>query len=105
MEFEAGNVISADLWIPEAFNLKIQEATLTEKSEPFGNNSMPVEKENIPRIGHGNMIYMGTTIMYGRGVGVVVSIEMEMELVKTANLIDTVENSKIPLQGKLDKHR
>lgn len=103
VEVEAGNVVPADLRILEPYNLKIQEAALTGESEPVDKDSEPVNKEDVPLGDRKGMAYMGTTVMYGRGVGVAVGTGMKTELGKIANLIDTVENGKTPLQGKLDR--
>lgn len=103
VEFEAGNVIPADMRILEPYNLKIQEAALTGESEPVDKGSEPVNKEDIPLGDRENMAYMGTTVMYGRGAGVITGTAMDTELGKIANLIGTVENTKTPLQEKLDK--
>ena len=103
VEFEAGNVIPADMRILEPFNLKIQEAALTGESEPVDKDSEPVKKEDVPLGDRQNMAYMGTTVMYGRGAGVVTGTAMDTELGKIANLIGTVESTKTPLQEKLDK--
>lgn len=103
LEFEAGNVIPADLRILESFNLKVQGAALTGESEPVDKISGPVSKEDVPLGDHKNMAYMGTIVMYGRGVGVAVGTGMNTELGKIANLIGTVESKKTTLQKKLDK--
>lgn len=48
LEFEAGNVIPADLQILESFNLKIQEAALTDECEPVDKGADPVNKDDVP---------------------------------------------------------
>lgn len=103
LEFEAGNVIPADLRILESFNLKIQEAALTGESEAVDKTSGPVNREDVPLGDRTNMAYMGTVVAYGRGVGIAVATGMKTELGKVANLIGTVDSKKTPLQEKLDK--
>lgn len=102
-EFEAGNIIPADLRILESFNLKVQEAALTGESEPVDKISAPVAKEDVPLGDRKNMAYMGTLVTNGRGVGIIIGTGMTTELGKIANLIGTVESKKTPLQEKLDK--
>ena len=103
VEFEAGNVVAADLRIVEAFNLKIQEAALTGESEPVDKDPLPIQKEDVPIGDRKNMAFMGTVVTYGRGVAVTVSTGMGTELGKIATLIGTVETTKTPLQERLDK--
>ncbi|GAB3528217.1 cation-translocating P-type ATPase [Pontibacter brevis] len=103
VEIEAGNVVPADLRVLDAFNLKVQEASLTGESEPVEKGDAPIKQEEVPIGDRKNMAYMGTVVTYGRGVGVTVSTGMGTELGNIANLIATVETKKTPLQEKLDK--
>lgn len=103
LEFEAGNVMPADLRLLEVFNLKLQEAALTGESEPVDKGAGPVSKEDVPLGDRTCMAYMGTVVSYGRGVGVAVGTGMNTELGKIAHMIGTVESKRTPLQEKLDK--
>lgn len=101
VEFEAGNLLPADLRIIEAHNLKVQESALTGESEPVNKTSDKLPNDDVPLGDRKNMAYMGTIVTYGRGVGAVVSTGMNTELGKIASLIKTVKTSKTPLQEKL----
>ena len=101
VEFEAGNVVPADLRIARSYNLKIQEAALTGESEPVDKTADPVDREDLPLGDRVNMAYMGTMVTNGRGVGITVAIGMQTELGTIANLLDTVESQKAPLQAKM----
>jgi Ca2+-transporting ATPase len=103
VEFEAGNVIPADLRLLETFNLKVQEAALTGESEPVEKETAPIAQENLALGDRTNMAYMGTVVTYGRGAGIAVGTGMATELGKIANLIGTVQSKRTPLQENLDK--
>jgi Ca2+-transporting ATPase len=99
----AGDKVPADARILEAINLKLDEASLT-------GESVPVEKHNIPLaapdVGVGdrqNMLYAGTAATYGRGRALVVATGMNTEFGRIAQLLQTVETGKTPLQESLDR--
>ncbi|MGC9384145.1 MAG: cation-translocating P-type ATPase [Kosmotogaceae bacterium] len=100
---EAGSYVSADVRIIEASKLKIQESTLTGESEPATKNSKKINRE-IDSLGdHTNMAYSGTSVTYGRGVGVVTKTGMDTEIGKIATMIQEVEKEDTPLQKRLEK--
>ena len=99
----AGNKIPADVRLIEAINLQIEEAALT-------GESVPVEKSTAPLTGgesalgdRRNMAYAGTAATYGRGRAVVVATGMQTEFGKIAQMLQTIETGKTPLQENLDR--
>ncbi|HRQ24746.1 MAG TPA: ATPase, partial [Anaerolineales bacterium] len=102
IQLETGNVISADLRLLEAVNLRIQEATLTGESEPIGKHTAALSNEELPLGDRRNMAYMGTIITKGRGLAVVVGTGMQTELGRIADLIQQVKQEQTPLQRRLD---
>jgi Ca2+-transporting ATPase len=98
---EAGNIVPADARLIEAANLRVQEASLTGESQPVDKSLEPVEGESIPLGDRHNMVYMGTAVTYGRGMGVVVETGMRTQLGRIADLIQTVVVEKTPLQKRL----
>ena len=100
---EAGNFIPADVRLVEAINLRVEEAALTGESIAVQKNAALRLEKNIPLGDRKNIGFMGTTVSYGRGRGVVVSTGMHTQLGLIADMLQAVENEKTPLQKRLDQ--
>jgi Ca2+-transporting ATPase len=99
----AGDRIPADARLVEAVNLQIEEASLTGESVPVEKNIQPLPNIELAVGDRKNMAYAGTVATYGRGRGLVVATGMQTEFGKIAQLLQTVETGKTPLQENLDK--
>ena len=103
---EAGDAVPADCRIIECASLKIEEATLTGESVPVTKTAETLElgdRKDIPLGDRKNMLYMGSTVVYGRGTAVVVGIGMDTEMGKIANALTMAQDEKTPLQKKLSQ--
>lgn len=100
---EAGSIIPADSRLWENANLRVQEASLTGESQPVDKRINPIAEANVPLGDRSNMLYMGTSVTYGRGVAVVAQTGMKTELGRIAELIQTVDTEKTPLQRRMDE--
>lgn len=98
---EAGDAVPADARIIECAGLKIEEAALTGESVPVTKQSEKIEGENIPLGDRKNMVYMGSTVVYGRCTAVVTGTGMNTEMGKIADALTQAQQSKTPLQVKL----
>jgi len=100
---EAGNFIPADVRLLEAFNLKVEEAALTGESLAVQKNAALQLKEEIPLGDRKNTAFMGTTVSYGRGRGVVTSTGMRTQLGLIAQMLQQVDDEVTPLQRRLEQ--
>ena len=101
---ESGDRIPADLRLVEVTDLSIQEAILTGESEPAEKtNREIVSKEEIPLGDRLNIAYMGTTVIAGRGRGIVVATGMDTEMGQIASMLQEQKKELTPLQKKLNQ--
>ena len=100
---EAGNFIPADMRLLEAVNMKVDEAALTGESVAVQKNAMEILPTDAPLGDRKNTAFMGTTVTYGRGKGVVVSTGMHTQLGLIATMLQSVEEEETPLQRKLEQ--
>lgn len=102
---EAGDAVPADARIIESASLKIEEAALTGESVPVNKfidiiNLKDTEKD-VPLGDRKNMMYMGSSVVYGRGRAVVTATGMNTEMGKIAGALAQAQDGQTPLQKKL----
>ena len=102
---EAGDAVPADARILENASLKIEEAALTGESVPVTKHADVIElsdgAKDVPLGDRKNMVYMGSTVVYGRGTVVVTATGMDTEMGKIADALAQAEEGQTPLQIKL----
>ncbi|MEK7773361.1 MAG: HAD-IC family P-type ATPase, partial [Deltaproteobacteria bacterium] len=99
---DAGDHVPADCRVIETSFLKVDEAALTGESQAVEKEAGAIEK-TVPLADRTNMIYLGTTVVYGRGKAAVVSTGMATEMGKIARLLQGVKPEPTPLQKKLSE--
>ena len=97
---DAGDVITADLRLVEASNLEVDESTLTGESVGVGKTIAPVDA-NARVSDRSSMLFKGTSITRGNGIGVVAATGMDTELGHISRLVEESEPEKSPLEKKL----
>ena len=98
-----GDKVPADARLIEAVNLQTVEAPLTGESAPIQKHTSPLEDERLPTGDRKNLAYASTVVTYGRGRAVVVATGMATEFGKIAQLLESVDTAKTPLQLNLDR--
>ncbi len=99
---ETGDLVPADMRLVESFNLKVEEAALTGESVPENKHTDVIEDE-VPLGDRENMVYSSTLVSYGRGKGIAVATGMNTEVGKIAGMIQSVPDTKTPMQIKIDQ--
>ena len=102
---EAGDAVPADARILESASLKIEEAALTGESVPVTKFieiiNLSEGQKDVPLGDRKNMMYMGSTVVYGRGKAVITATGMDTEMGKIADALTQAEEGQTPLQRKL----
>ncbi len=98
---EAGMVVPADIRIVEAVSLRLDESALTGESVPVDKTAAPMKDAETGVADRKDMAFKGTTVSFGRGMGVVAATGMDTELGRVAGLIGGGLETKTPLQKRL----
>ena len=100
---EAGDAVPADARILESASLKAEEAALTGESVPVDKTAEAIAagESDVPLGDRRNMVYMGSTVVYGRGRAMITATGMETEMGKIADALSAAEDGQTPLQLKL----
>ncbi|MGN0745206.1 MAG: cation-translocating P-type ATPase, partial [Aristaeellaceae bacterium] len=101
IHLEAGDAVPADCRILECASLKVEEAALTGESVPVVKSEAALTGGEVPLGDRKNMMYMGSTVVYGRGSAVVCDTGMDTEMGKIADALSQAQDEQTPLQRKL----
>ena len=103
---EAGDAVPADARILQSASMKIEEAALTGESVPVNkivNLLTLTQEKDIPLGDRKNMVYMGSTVVYGRGQAVITATGMNTEMGKIADALTNAKEEQTPLQKRLNQ--
>ena len=99
---QAGNRVPADVRLTESYNLRIDEASLTGESQAVTKRAEGLVDGDVPLGDRVNLAFMGTTVTYGRGRGVVVATGMHTQIGLIATMLESYTSEPTPLQRRLD---
>lgn len=99
---EAGDSVPADCRILEVASCKVEEAALTGESVPVDKFEHAIDGK-VALGDRKNMLFMGSTIAYGRAKAVVVATGMATEMGKIANVLAQAKEEETPLQIKMSQ--
>ena len=99
-----GDKIPADARIVEAFNLIVNEASLTGESEPVEKveSGKAISEKEIAIGERANMVFYGTYITTGTGKSIVVKTGGDTEIGKISHGLEEAGTSEIPIREKMN---
>lgn len=103
VSLESGDRVPADLRLIRVDNLYIEESALTGESVPVAKTDARIAGQEIPLGDQKNKGFLGTMVVRGTGIGLVVSTGMDTEMGKIAHLIQSTESVQTPLQNRLEQ--
>ena len=100
---ESGVKVAADLRLFRALDLQADESILTGESLPVVKQTKAIQDPNAPLGDRTNLAFMGTSIVRGRGAGVVVATGMETVFGHISARVREVGEVASPLQRRLER--
>jgi Ca2+-transporting ATPase len=99
---DAGDLVAADGRLVEAPNLRVNEAALTGESVPVDKAPETMDEHDGELVGErANMVFRGTSVVYGRARLLVTATGMYTELGQIAGLLKAHQSPQTPLQKRL----
>jgi Ca2+-transporting ATPase len=96
---EAGDRVAADIRLIESHSIRCDEAPLTGESAPVAKQVDALVAEiRVPE--RSNRVFGGTTVTYGRGLGIVTETGMHSEFGRIAGEVAAVEVGETPLEKR-----
>jgi sodium/potassium-transporting ATPase subunit alpha len=102
VHLELGSRVPADVRILSCNSLKVDKSVLTGEVEPFRLISDP-SPEDVTYLESKNLAFMGTTIVEGDGVAVVIATGIQTQLAKISSQVNGVKVSLSTLQVDLNR--
>ena len=98
-----GAIVSADARLLEAQGLRVDESALTGESVPAEKQVDPVDEENLSPADQRDMVFMGTAVTSGEGLGVVVATGTSTEVGQISQQVEEAGITRTPLEQRIDR--
>jgi Ca2+-transporting ATPase len=102
LELEAGDAVPADARLLQTANLLVEESSLTGESVPVTKDARAAVARDAPLGDRATMLFVGTSVVRGKGRAVVVATGPHTELGRLSALIHRPRDRKTPLEEKLE---
>ena len=99
---ERGMIVPADMRIIESNLLSVDESILTGETNQKYKRVNRIDKQGVVINDQHNMIFAGTNITNGHGLGVVVATGLESEIGKISTTLKQIGYKKSPIQRQID---
>jgi len=99
----SGDYVPADARVLEANQLSIDESALTGESVPVVKETGFLQLENVPLAERKNMVYMGTLVLGGHGLAVVVATGRFTEMGQIQTLLQETTAPETPIERQLSE--
>jgi P-type Ca2+ transporter type 2C len=97
-----GDKVPANIRLTKSYDLQVNQAHLTGESNSVLKFTKTI-KINTNMLDWSNIVFMGSIITQGKGLGIVVQTGMNTEIGKIAKNITNIKSEKTPLQKEIDK--
>jgi Ca2+-transporting ATPase len=99
---QPGDFVAADARVIKTSQLTVDESALTGESMPVSKSTLPIAKQDTPLADRRNIVYMGTMITGGNGVGVVIATGVNTQIGQIQSLVGEAHPPETPMQQELD---
>lgn len=98
-----GSYVAADARLVKCDRLSVDESALTGESNSVVKTPKTLAEQDIPLAERTNMVYRGTFVTGGQGLGVVVATGQHTEMGRIQTLVGATTIGQTPLEKQLDR--
>ena len=102
LELQAGDAVAADARLLQTIDLAAEESSLTGESSPAQKDARAAVADDAPLADRPTMLFVGTTLVRGKGRAVVVATGARTELGQLSVLVNRPRDRTTPLEERLD---